>query len=380
MRILVVNYEYPPLGGGASPVTRGTCEELARRGHQVDVVTMAFRGLPPREDLGNLTIHRIPCYRRASHMCHIHEMLTWVPGAIVHALRLMRAHRYDLIHAHFVLPSGLVANLLSRITGVPYVVTAHGSDVAGYNPDRFRASHRLLAPVWRGVVTRARAITSPSRWLANLIASNAQLALPIQIIPNGIAQDWVVPEVKQRRILAVSRLFERKGLQYLLRALEREPLGYEVHIVGEGPYRAELEAMARLVRDPGVFHGWLKNDSPDLKRLYATASIFVFPSIAENFPIALLEAMLSGAAIVASDLPSCREVLGDAALYAPPGDVESLRAQLVRLGNDGETRAGYATDARRRVLDRFVWDRVGEQYEGLFSTLATTGLAQPVAT
>lgn len=380
MRILVVNYEYPPLGGGASPVTRGVCVELARRGHQVDVVTMSYRGLPRHEEEGNLRVFRVPCRRSAVHLCHIREMVTWVPGATLLGMRLMRARRYDLIHAHFLLPSGVVAHLLSRATGVPYVVTAHGSDVPGFNPDRFRASHRLLAPLWRRIATGARAITCPSRWLANLISSNVSKELRIEVIPNGIAQDWVIPGPKQRQILVVTRLFERKGVQFLLQALQGDRLGYAIHIVGDGPYRPRLEAMAPHVPDPVVFHGWLDGDSSELKRIYATASIFVFPSIAENFPISLLEAMLSGAAIVASGLAACREVLGETALYAIPGDVPSIREHLVRLVNEPETRARYAAEARQRVLDRFTWPRVGDQYEGFFSALAPSPSLPPLTT
>lgn len=380
MRLLVVNYEYPPLGGGAAPVTRGVCTELARLGHRLDVITMSFRGLPRREQQESVEIFRVPCLRRARHLCHAHEMMTWIPPAILQARRLIRSRHYDLIHAHFFLPSGAVAYVLNRMTGVPYVVTAHGSDVPGYNPDRFRASHRLLAPAWKRIARSARAITCPSRWLADLIEESAGDALPIRIIPNGIGREWVTPEAKQRHILVVSRLFERKGVQFLLQALQQGPLDHVVHIVGDGPYRPQLEKLAREVPDRVVFHGWVDNDSPELKYLYASASVFVFPSIAENFPISLLEAMLSGAAIVASDLPACREVLGDAALYTRAGDVESLRKYLLCLVNDSEKRDRYASLARRRVLDSFVWPRIGTQYDELFTALtASTHSNHPVS-
>jgi glycosyltransferase involved in cell wall biosynthesis len=284
----------------------------------------------------------------------------------------MRARRYDLIHTHFFLPSGVVAYALHQMTGVPYVVTAHGSDVPGYNPDRFRGTHRILAPAWQRIASSARAITCPSRWLADLIAEVARDTLPIHIIPNGISQEWITPEEKQPDILVVSRLFERKGVQFLLQALQQGPLNHVVHIVGDGPYRPRLEKLARDVPDRVVFHGWLENHSPELKRLYASASVFVFPSLAENFPISLLEAMLAGDAIVASDLPACHEVLGDAALYARAGDVESLRKQLLGLVKDSELRDRYASLARRRVLEDFVWPRIGTQYHELFTALAAS--------
>ena len=172
MRLLVLNYEYPPLGGGASPVTAAICKELAARGHRVDVVTMAFRGLPRIEESGGHRILRIPCLRAQRHLCRTYELATWVASAMRSVPPLARAEQYDLVHAHFFFPSGVVAWWLKRTLGIPYVVTAHGSDVPGYNPDRFRAMHTLLGPAWRKVVRDADLVVSPSRSLARLIERN----------------------------------------------------------------------------------------------------------------------------------------------------------------------------------------------------------------
>ena len=371
MRLLVLNYEYPPLGGGASPVSRGLCLELAARGHELDVVTMAYRGLPRLEDQGRLRIFRVPSIRRAAHICHAHEMLSYVASAWRTGASLLRSRDYDLIHAHFLYPSGVVAHLLHQMSGIPYVVTAHGSDVPGYNPDRFRTSHRLLRPLWRTVAGRASTIVCPSRWLADLVESHRP-GTPVRVIPNGIDPRWTVPGEKQRTLLVVSRLFERKGIQFLLRGLRGIELDWTVHVVGDGPYRSTLEELARGVRATVVFHGWLDNESPELKRLYASAGLFVFPSLAENLPTCLLEAMLSGAAIVASDIPPCREALGHAARFVPAADPTMLASQLLDLVADDAARARLGAEARRRALDRFAWSRVGARYEEMFAAAAAT--------
>ncbi len=369
MRILVLNYEYPPLGGGAIPVSRGVCRELAARGHEVDVITMAFPGLPRAEEHGRLRVFRVPSFRRAAHICHGHEMLTYLLPAFLKGMSLLRAQHYDLIHSHFLFPSGVVAALLQQASGVPYVLTAHGSDVPGYNPERFQRAHRLLGPAWRSVVHGASSITSPSRWLAQLIEEHAPGAA-VEVVPNGIDPHWVEPAEKSRTILVVSRLFERKGVQFLLEALREFRSGWSVHIVGDGPHRGTLEAMARDVRDQVVFHGWLENDSEELKALFAAAGIFVFPSQVENFPMCLLEAMLSGAAIVASDIAPCQEVLGETASFFPSGDALALRTLLYELLFDPEAREDWGRRTRQRVLERFVWPRVGAQFESLFAAAA----------
>jgi len=237
-----------------------------------------------------------------------------------------------------------------------------------------RSLHRILAPLWRVVLRNAQAITSPSRSLADLVERNNGRPHPIEIIPNGISADWFQPGTnKEQHILVVSRLFQRKGIQYLLKALDGDSLGYQVHIVGEGPYRSALEEMARTGPDPVRFHGWLDNQSQALAALYRTSSIFVFPSISENFPISLLEAMLSGAAVIATDLGACREVLGDAARFVPPGDAAAIRKQLLDLTTDTTARTHLGHRARRRVLEKFTWDRVGARYDDLFTFLTQSG-------
>jgi len=378
-RILVLNYEYPPLGGGSSPVTQAVCQELVKQGNRVDVVTMAFRGLPALEERGGVRIVRVPCLRKARHICHARELLTWVISAYVRAKRLVRSEGYDLIHSHFFFPSGVVARRLSRSRGVPYVVTSHGSDVPGYNPDRFRAMHRFLGPFWRSVVRDAAAITSPSQWLAELIEENYGKPLDIEIIPNGIDEHWVEEGRKERSVLFVSRLLRRKGAQFLLQALSDVPLGHEVHIVGEGPYRAELERAAKDLPNPVTFHGWLENDSAALADLYRKSSIFAFPSLAENFPVSLLEAMVAGCAIVATDLDSCHEVLGDSARYFAPGDVQGLRRHLVELTENQAAREQLAAAARERIRGRFTWSRIGRRYQDLFESVAGSTAGAPAS-
>ena len=142
MRLLVLNYEYPPLGGGSSPVTAALCKQLVQLGVEIDLVTMAFGDLPTTEVSEGIHIHRVKGIRTARHICYTHELASYIVAGAYKAASLANSTAYDLIHAHFVVPGGLTAYWLHRRTGLPYVITAHGSDVPGYNPDRFRRLHR----------------------------------------------------------------------------------------------------------------------------------------------------------------------------------------------------------------------------------------------
>ncbi|MBC8379062.1 MAG: glycosyltransferase [Planctomycetes bacterium] len=184
MKILQLNYEYPPVGGGGAPVTAQLCKHLVQLGHQVDVVTMRYKNLPHNETLGGVRIFRFPSYRARPDICRTPEMATYLLGARGPALKLARQNKYDVIHSHFIIPTSPLARHIQKHTGIPYIVTCHGSDVPGYNPDRFGFQHKLLMPYWKKLVRSANAITSPSGALSNLIQTHCP-DLDISIIPNG---------------------------------------------------------------------------------------------------------------------------------------------------------------------------------------------------
>ena len=219
MRILTLNYEFPPIGGGGSPVSYELARELVAQGHEVDVVTMAFAGLPAHEVVDGINVYRVPCLRRRRELCKTHEMASFVLAALPRVAKLAAARRYDVNHTHFILPTGLLAGLLKTWSGLPFVVTVHGSDVPGYNPDRFGLEHRLLGPMWKWILNAADQVISPSQFLRNLIRRRSP-EQPVSIIPNGFRYErFRADRSKDSCILLVSRMLPRKGVQYLLAAL-----------------------------------------------------------------------------------------------------------------------------------------------------------------
>ena len=362
MRILMLSYEFPPLGGGGAGVVYGLSTQLVRMGHEVDVVTMGFRGLPRREKVEGVSVHRVPCVRIRETYCTMGEQATYLVTALPYAHRLVRKHGYDINHTHFILPDGLMSMFLYRLTGLPYLVTSHGSDVPGYNPHRFLRMHRVLAPVWRAIVRDAAEIVCPSESLRSLVLL-AQADARSAVIPNAIdSHRFRSTDAKEKRILVVTRMLERKGVQFFLRALEGLEMEHKVDIVGDGPY---LPALRELAGELGLdvhFRGWLDRASDELTRLYETAQIYVFPSEAENFPVVLLEAMSAGAAIITTKGTGCAEVVGDTALLVPPRDTLAIREALARLIDDTDLCRRLGRSARSRVEQEFGWPAVTGRY------------------
>ncbi|MCC6697994.1 MAG: glycosyltransferase family 4 protein [Candidatus Hydrogenedentes bacterium] len=369
MRILVLNYEYPPLGGGAAPVCKHLSRHFARAGHQVDVVTMAYRDLPSEEVQDGVRIMRVPALRKRMETCETPEMLSYVMSAFPRVTaRLMRG-QYDVIHCHFIIPTGLLAWSATRLGRTPYVITAHGSDVPGFNPERFTKEHHITGPLLRTIARGAASVVAPSEFLRGLIRESIG-AGDVELVPNGIDVDSLGFGSKKRHLLMTGRLLKRKGFQHVLEALEGVDTDFEIHIAGDGPLRAELEAMAAKIPAKVVFHGWLENGSREIGELYESAAIFCLPSQRENASIALLEGMLSGAAVITSNDTGCAETIGDAGLTVVHGDVPALRQALLPLMRSEALCAEYGAKARQRVLDCYSWDRISARYLELLERAA----------
>lgn len=357
----------------------GLSMELVRTGHEVDLVTMGFRGLPGFGIENGVRVHRVPCLRRRQHVCTAPEAASYAVSARRTVRRLLSENRYDLIHAHFIFPDGLLAWSIHRSTGLPYIITAHGSDVPGYNPHRLKAAHKLMAPLWKRVVRDAERIACPSESLRSLVAARSIGEENLVIVPNGIDPGkFRHDRPKEKRILAVTRMLERKGVQHLLQALDGTPIDHEVQVVGDGPYLPALRRMAQSMGSRVTFRGWLDNRSPEMRDLFETSSIYVFPSEAENFPVVLLEAMAAGLAIVTTRGTGCAEVVGNAALLVPPGDVPAIREALAFLVDDPERCRKLGMEGRNRMEECFSWSAVASQYVAQYERVRN-GRRAPVA-
>lgn len=376
MKILCMTYEYPPIGGGGANVAEPLAATLASRGHDLHVVTSGMRGLAAEDIKHQVKIHRVACLRRHRHYTTTPELATWLAPAYRTAVRLHKQRQFDVNHTHFALPSGLVSYLLFKRTGLPYVLTIHGSDVPGYNPDRFQLAHRLAQPVWRRIMKNSSKIVSASHFLKNLV--HESMDLPVEIVRNGFdtTASEVRPREKHNRILVVSRMFRRKGVQHFIDALQGVDHGWEVVIAGDGPYLPELKEQVRRLNITVRFVGFVQGET--LAELYGTSKIFVFPSLQENFPTVLLEAMQAGCAIVTTNAQGCGEVIGDAGIATDPGQPEQIRAALLSLLGSEERIRQLGAAAQTRIK-RFGWPRIATQYETVLREAArsSASIASP---
>ncbi len=367
-KVLVLNYEFPPLGGGASPVSYEIAKRLSETGDfDIDVVTMGYKDLPKYEEVNShFRIHRVRCWRSKKEICHPWEQATYLVTGYLKAVELQKKRVFDICHCHFIIPTGVIALKLKQKFGLPYVITAHGSDVLGYN-SRFKRLYPFLIGIWKRILDTAKTTISPSFFLKQEILK-AYPGFPeerVVVIPNGFDTEKFKPQEKKKWIFSSGRLFPNKGFQYLIQAVMDEDIGYEVHIAGDGPMLNELKKLAELSKTKIVMHGWLNNNDNVYKDILEQSAIFVLASDKENASISLLEAMAAGCAMITTNSSGCSETVGEAGILINPQDTSDLRFKIFKLiQNEGDIRF-LQEKSLGRVMSQFNWRSCMEKYINL---------------
>ena len=372
MKVLILNHEYPPIGGGGN-----ACQHIVRHltamGVEVTVVTSAFGDLPAHGQEDEATVHRVPALRSREAESSLASILAYTVSATITTKRVGRP---DLVHAFFGVPSGLIAYGLKKVWNTPYVVSFRGKDVHGGQSREMGGITGLLkavsTPVWRN----ADALVANSSGLRE-IANNVDPTVRVEVIPNGVDTDRFRPEPHGTkgplRVLYVGRLEPYKGLETLLQAMTqacRIPSAFTLRIVGDGSLRSELERRSHALglSDIVTFEGWV--DRARIPDCYRSADLFVMPSVVEGMPNCVLEAMASGLPVIASHVPGTEELIdpGQTGLLFESGDDTGLADALTRCHGRPDLRKSLAEGARAVSMSRS-WERVATDYTNIYTRL-----------
>ncbi|MEI6034877.1 MAG: glycosyltransferase family 4 protein [Verrucomicrobiae bacterium] len=368
MRVLTLCYEYPPVGGGGGRMAHNIAAALVRRGHQVRVQTARISGLPKYEIRDGVEIFRTFSFRRRADLCTVPEMAGYLATSFLPSLRHIGNWRPDIIHAHFAVPTGALALACRAITGKPYVLTAHLGDLPGGNPDQTDALFRVLNPLIRPVWTNASGISASSSFAAGL-ARAAYWVAP-EMILNGIPMpgrpDAARPPSQPLELAAIGRFNPQKNFPWMLRALAGCDFPWRLALVGDGAQRGEIEA---AVREAGLggrvrLLGWVAEDA--LRDVLARADILLMPSTSEGNPIAAIEALKRGVAILGSDIGGLSDLIEDgrngfAVSLAAPA---AFQEKLSLLAADPTLLHGMKS-CSLEISKRFDLESIAEKFEAL---------------
>ncbi len=329
-KILFLNSEFPPIGGGASPVSYEIALKLSENGYDIDVVTAGYKKLPKFEEINeHLRIHRVKCLRSKKEISTPIEQLSYLVSAFFKAFSLHKKKQFDFSYAHFIIPTGALALALKLITGLKYLISAHGSDVIGHN-SRFKVLYKVLVAPWKLILNNAEKITVPSQHLfEKLTTTHSHLSADkVIILPNIVKSDIYKPMNKEKYILTVSRINPQKGIQDLLTAFANtKNFDWKIKIVGEGPYKENLQKIAvdLDISKQVEFVGWASTLEKK-QDLYGHAAIYVNPSYAESFGITTIEAMQAGCHCIISETGIAKQLQNVKTFR--PGDIKTLQEHL----------------------------------------------------
>jgi glycosyltransferase involved in cell wall biosynthesis len=265
MKILVLSYEYPPIGGGGGVICKNISENLVKLGNKVTILTTALPAPGARHpainnsrqsifndsqsSIINLNIIHLNALRKNAHESNPFEMLSWITKTKRYIKSNPGFIDFDICMAHFVLPGGEVARWLKKRYGLPYVLISHGHEIPWVHPGQMFLFH-LAAYFWIKNVCRQ---SSANFIQTRMMKSNIDRFLGRRyhekniVIPNGVDTRSFYPDYSKRpnrlRIIFAGRLVIQKDPMTFLRAIKLfsgYTRDFEVHILGDGNLRNKL--------------------------------------------------------------------------------------------------------------------------------------------
>jgi glycosyltransferase involved in cell wall biosynthesis len=376
-KILMLNYEFPPIGGGAANAHLYLLKEYAQKDNLiVDVLTSGSKPRFITENFSkNITIYKVGIHKKNLHYWRKTEVLEWLFKARSTYGKLLQDNKYDLVHAFFGFPSGWLC--YRTADKLPYIISLRGSDVPGYNV-RLGLDYKILAGLFRRIWKNASAIVTNSKGLRELALKFMPQA-KIDVIYNGVDTPKFNPSKNKKphkplRLLTVGRLIRRKRIDLLIEAiseLNKDGFAAELNIAGQGNLMNELIALAERLKITDKIN-FLRRVPPDqMPEIYRNNDIFLMSSMHEGMSNAMLEAMASGLPIITTRCEGAEELITDNGVVVEQPQAQSIADAVQCLAKNKESYNLMSTAARKQA-ENFTWHNVAEQYMHCYKKIITT--------
>ena len=397
MKVLFLTSSFPrSVRDSASIFLQYLAEALANRGVEVQILAPADSSALSDETINHVRVHRfnyfltqlqslaygsgiIPNLRRSPLLWL--QVPFFIGAMLLKSFKLVKNEHCQLIHAHWILPQGLIAVLIGKWFRVPTIVSAHGTDAFGL-------SSGVASMLKRWILRHCTAWTTNTNVTAKALDVAEDHREP-SIIPMGVDVARFASgnraalreglSENDRVVLFIGRLIMEKGCHHLLTAVSqlKEASDNRIHlwIVGDGNQRIMLERNAENLGIASRVRFWGQQENSRLPDFYAAADLFVMPSImgpegaVEGQGVVLLEAMAAKTCIIASRLGGIETVIDDGinGILVTSGKPSELSAAIDKLIADPARRAELANNAFIKAARDYGWDRIASEFHELYN-------------
>jgi len=365
----MLNYEFPPLGGGAGNANYYLLKEFAKdKKIKIDLLTSSISGFKKEKFSENINIYYLDIGKDKNkvHYQTSKDLLIYSLKAYFFARKLIKKNHYSLIHAWFGIPCGFLAMLLKK----PYIVSLRGSDVPFYN-QRFKILDKLFFKNLSKVIWRkAKIVVTNSEGLKGL-AQKTTLNQKIEVIYNGVNVKEFKPSKnkktnKKLRIICVARLIKRKGISYLLKALEGlKNKDFVLIIIGDGKEKENLENLAKNLKIKKKVKFLDSIPHQKIVKYYQENELFVLPSLNEGMSNTILEAMACGLPIITTNVGGAKELVKNNGFIVKPRSSSQIKKAILEYLNNKDL-IKIHSQASRQISKEMSWEKVAKSYQKIY--------------
>ena len=398
MKVLVLTTTFPRWKNDTTPAfVYELSKRLQESGLEIFVLAPHHEGAKRFETMDGMKVYRFPYFYPKKYQKLVYEggilpnfkrsnlAKIQVPLLIIseffYAFKVIKGEEIDIIHSHWVIPSGLIGGVLKKIFRMRHITTAHAGDVFTIE------NSKILSMIASYVFNNTDIITANSNYTKNvMISTKNETKNKIEIIPMGVDISRFNPQKASNLrntygaeylILSVGRLVDKKGIKYLIMAMKdviKEFPNAKLIIGGSGPEKDNLKKLSESLnlKENVFFVGYLKNS--DLPKYYASSDIFVLPSIktkggdTEGLGVVLLEAMACGTPVIGSDIGGITDIIkdGENGFLTKPEYPNDIANEVIKLLADVSLRKRFLYNGLKNVQERFSWEIVTELFIKVF--------------
>ena len=396
--VLVLTTTFPRWRNDSTPSFVFDLSSLLSKKYNIAVLAPHAYRAAKNESIGNLKVARFSYflpwkYQKIAYGAGIlpnvkksllakMQLPGFLASQINSAKKIIEKEKINIVHAHWLVPSGLIGALLKKKYKIPLIVTIHGSDL-------FPLKNRFFRAMQQYVVKNADLITINSKIAQNeLVSRFPGIKNKIKLIPMGIDTSTFRPKNTKNKhkryrnnkiILFVGRLNEQKGVEYLIKAMQNvasEVKNAKLLVIGEGDHKKHLENLAKSLEIGDYVEFLGSKPQTEIAGYYNLADIVVLPSATskmgtEAFGLVLVEAMACGACVMGSSSGGIKEIIKNNinGLIFQERNSGELSAKMIKLLKNQKLRNRLGRNGLAYARQNYKWDKISSKFLKLYSNL-----------